>query len=229
MKKKTSKPAPKPEALASRSTKDTELVMVYALTEPVRSWLQKTFKVSHDPFEVLGADDWTFVIKMHALVEAALNHLLITHFESPDLNEVVPLVPVDASLGKLTLIKAFKLLSPEACMFVDALSSLRNKATRDIRHFDFDLRQYVKGLKDKKREQWRTGMTCWIRSSHTPTEYERDMSVKFPRHAVFSCGAWIIANAVMREQTLKRPKKFHERMLKLSEIWIVAIPSPATE
>lgn len=48
------------------------------LSEFFEDWLKRTLGFPRSPLHSLESDDdWTFVIKMHAIVEAALNHLLI--------------------------------------------------------------------------------------------------------------------------------------------------------
>ena len=51
-------------------------------------WLSESVGISRDLIRSLDQDnDWAFVIKMHAILEVGLNHLLITHFGNPGLPE----------------------------------------------------------------------------------------------------------------------------------------------
>jgi hypothetical protein len=50
----------------------------------------KYFGLTKFPLHSLdGDEDWTFVIKMHAYLEAAINDILIRHFNNPELNSII--------------------------------------------------------------------------------------------------------------------------------------------
>ena len=63
-----------------------EAIMMVAIFD---KWLRESIGFPGDLFlDLLETDDWTFVIKLHALVEAGLNHLLTSHFKRPELEDV---------------------------------------------------------------------------------------------------------------------------------------------
>jgi hypothetical protein len=60
------------------------------LSERFEDWVTRRLGLALSPSRTLETDDdWTFVIKMHAIVEAALNHLLIVRLNDPKLSEIV--------------------------------------------------------------------------------------------------------------------------------------------
>jgi hypothetical protein len=74
---------------------------------------------------------------MHGFVEAAVSHLLLTRLNNPALAKIIPKLETNnARTGKLAFVKAYKLLSDDACLFVNVLSEVRNRAVHDIKHFD---------------------------------------------------------------------------------------------
>ncbi|MGH8095022.1 MAG: hypothetical protein ACREIF_16375 [Chthoniobacterales bacterium] len=225
--KKNTKKREASESIKQNKPRDTEYVLVYGLSKRLESWLKKTFGITHSPFDATGGDDWSFVIKMHAFVEAALNHLLITRLNNATLEPIIPKLEINARMGKLTLIKAYDLLPQNACIFIEVLSSLRNKATHDVRHLTIELGKYVSGLDPKQLTQWKTGMTCW--NLVQPTRYDRENTVRYPRHAIFSCTTWIMANALVKSQTRKSRKQLEEQILKVGEIWVFDVEIPETK
>jgi hypothetical protein len=82
-------------------------------------WLEKSVGIPRSLFASLDTDDdWTFVIKMHGVLEAGLNHLLLTRLfssENPDkLSRLVAQLDTsDPRKGKLAFIKAYDLLPPD--------------------------------------------------------------------------------------------------------------------
>ncbi len=100
-------------------------------------------------------DDWSFVIKSHAFLEAALTHLLADHLGKDDL------VPVFAYLetsnvrtGKLAFVKAFDLLDKGARRFIHTLSELRNDLVHEVSNVNFKFDTHVAGLSDKERKEF---------------------------------------------------------------------------
>lgn len=92
-------------------------------------------------------DDWTFVIKSHALLEAALIHLLLIELERPELADVLSkLETSDTRTGKIALVKALKLLDEHHRRFIRTLSELRNGLIHDVRNTSFSFVPVLFGL-----------------------------------------------------------------------------------
>ena len=100
-------------------------------------------------------DDWSFVIKSHAFLEAALTHLLADHLGKDDL------VPVFAYLetsnvrtGKLAFVKAFDLLDKGARRFIHTLSELRNDLVHEVSNVNFKFEAHVAQLSERERKEF---------------------------------------------------------------------------
>jgi hypothetical protein len=92
-------------------------------------------------------DDWSFVIKLHALFEAGISHLLCQTIGKEELSGVFAHLELsDKRAGKLAFVKALSLLSDADRRFISALSELRNKLVHDVRNAQFDLQAHVKSL-----------------------------------------------------------------------------------
>jgi hypothetical protein len=92
-------------------------------------WLEQSVGIPRRLWDSLdNDDDWTFVIKMHGILEAGLNHLLITRLGdwADDPNKLARIVSrldtIDSQRGKIAFINAYGLLSPDARLFVKLLS-----------------------------------------------------------------------------------------------------------
>ena len=100
-------------------------------------------------------DDWSFVIKSHAFLEAALTHLLADHLGKEDLLPVFAYLETsNVRTGKLAFVKAFDLLDKGARRFIHTLSELRNELVHEISNVGFTFASYVSNLSDKERKEF---------------------------------------------------------------------------
>jgi hypothetical protein len=182
---------------------------VFGLGKEFEEWIKATFGTSRSPLDTLNNDDdWTFVLKMHAYVEAALNHLIVTRLNNPKMGDVVAKMrTANSESGKLALIKAYDLLPDKMCLFVEILCSIRNKAVHNISGQDLDLARYAQSIKPEQRKAWRTAMTSCVIGE--VTEKQRDDAISWPRNAIFCCGIAVIARAHMIELDSTPERFFH--------------------
>jgi hypothetical protein len=100
-------------------------------------------------------DDWSFVIKSHAFLEAALTHLLADHLGKEDLLPVFAYLETsNVRTGKLAFVKAFDLLDKGARRFIHTLSELRNDLVHEVSNVNFNFATYVSNLSDKERKEF---------------------------------------------------------------------------
>ncbi len=114
-------------------------------------WMQETFGET-----VLAStdNDWTYIVKLHAMIETALNDVLTKHFQAPDLGRVIAKLDTsNPGTGKVAFAKALKILAPQTAVFIQKLSELRNLCVHDIRNFKFDLDKYLTSLSKEKRSE----------------------------------------------------------------------------
>jgi hypothetical protein len=99
-------------------------------------------------------DDWTFVIKSHALLEAAVSQMLANALDRR-LDDVFGRLELGRTdVGKLAFAHALELLSSEERGFIRTLSDVRNLLAHDLRHLDFDLSAHVNALDKQQRERF---------------------------------------------------------------------------
>jgi len=100
-------------------------------------------------------DDWSFVIKAHAFLEAALTHLLADHLGKEDLLPVFAYLETsNVRTGKLAFVKAFDLLDKGARRFIHTLSELRNDLVHEVSNVGFKFDAHVAQLSDKERKEF---------------------------------------------------------------------------
>jgi DNA-binding MltR family transcriptional regulator len=137
-------------------------------------------------FESLDSDDehdWSFVIKAHALMEAAVSHLLTEASKRPELADIFSLLDMsNKATGKVAFVKALGLLDEKERRFVSAFSELRNRLVHDVRNVGFDLQKHVESLSAKEREIFRNNFNI------ISTEVTNDVKNLFhldPRQALW--------------------------------------------
>ncbi|MDQ2974602.1 MAG: hypothetical protein M3R69_04210 [Acidobacteriota bacterium] len=100
-------------------------------------------------------DDWSFVIKLHSMVEAAVTHLLHTRFGDERLTDVLSALQLGhRKTGKLAFVTALGLLSDENVRLITGLSELRNRLIHGIKNIQFDFGEYFNGLDDDRFNQF---------------------------------------------------------------------------
>ena len=96
-------------------------------------------------------DDWSFVIKSHAFLEAALSHLIAHALDAPALGTVLAyLDTANTRSGKLAFLRELDLLDDVSRRFVKSFSELRNSLVHDVSQVSFSFSEYLAGL-DKQQ------------------------------------------------------------------------------
>jgi len=101
---------------------------------------------------LLEEDDWSFVIKVHALVEAVVTHLIVVHLGERELGRIFAVIELsDTRKGKWAFVKALGLLQEGELRFIRRLSELRNELVHDIQNVGFRFDRYLGALDENQR------------------------------------------------------------------------------
>lgn len=105
--------------------------------------------------DLVTEDDWSFVIKLHALFEAACTHLLLFHFKEPELTDVFARLELsNKSTGKIAFLGKLELLGKDNRRLVATLSEMRNSLVHDVRNAEYSLETMVAGLDSAALKQF---------------------------------------------------------------------------
>ena len=100
-------------------------------------------------------DDWSFIIKIHALIEAAVSCLLTQKFGHDELLPIFSRLELsNKKTGKISFISALELLNKDERRFISSLSELRNLLVHNVSNVSFDLKGYALTLKQDKRRNF---------------------------------------------------------------------------
>lgn len=108
-----------------------------AFNADITGWMKDTLG-----FQTTGnfADnDWTLVVKAHAMIETAINTVLLAELGRPELEPIIAkLETSNMATGKVAFAKALNMfLSKSSPVFIQQLSELRNFCVHDFRNFNF--------------------------------------------------------------------------------------------
>ncbi len=132
---------------------------------------------------LLADDDWSLVIKSHALVESTVNNLIVAVTEENALRYLIERLPMhNPQIGKLKITKEYDLLSDGQRRFIRRLSELRNRLVHNIENIDFDFQSYIKSLDDNQRKAWKKDITWHTEDSEAQQMWE-EISIESPKYA----------------------------------------------
>jgi hypothetical protein len=117
--------------------------------------------------ELHNEDDWSFVIKAHALIEASVAQLLTQHFGDERLRRVFHRLEIaNTSTGRLAFVRALGLLSEAESRFVRSLAELRNNLVHQVHNVRFAFADYLAGMDSNQRKAF----ADWVTYAYPPDQ-----------------------------------------------------------
>src|SRR3972149_10347388 len=103
-------------------------------------------------WSLLKEDDWSFIIKLHSLIEAAVTHLLVKEIARPELENVFSNIELsNLRTGKMVFLKDLGLLKPYH-KYVRVLSEIRNDFVHNISNVTVSFKEYLDNKPDQKKK-----------------------------------------------------------------------------
>lgn len=101
--------------------------------------------------KLLEDDDWSFIIKLNALVDAASTHALVARFHAPELLDSLSRLDLGHSkFGKVVLLRKISAITSEQKKVFIELYELRNLVAHDVSNVTFSFSEYVKTLNNSR-------------------------------------------------------------------------------
>lgn len=92
-------------------------------------------------------DDWTFIIKTHALLETALSHSITKTLFRPEVSNTISRMNIHA---KCQLAEDLHVIESAQVKFIKATTEIRNRLVHNITHVTFNLKLNLSKWPDKK-------------------------------------------------------------------------------
>lgn len=110
---------------------------------------------------LLAEDDWSFIIKSHALLEAAVTQMLVEYLGESQLKTYIERLPLsDSQLGKIVIAKQLGLLDEKERKFIRWFSELRNILVHKIENVNFNIQEHFKQLDKNQKKAWMDTICC---------------------------------------------------------------------
>jgi hypothetical protein len=150
---------------------------------------------------LLEDDDWSFVVKLYALFEAATTQLLVARFRDQRLDELLSELELGSrASGKVAFAAALGLLSPQQRRCIATLIQLHRHILHSFDLTNFTFESYVAGLdvdgKRKFNEAFAHGLEPRVALETTPVS-RRAVVMQHPKLAI-----WTTAIACLGDITL---------------------------
>ena len=101
---------------------------------------------------LVDEDDWSFVIKLNALIEAACTHALAARLHAPELiGSLASLDLGNTKYGKVSLLRTLGAITSEQASILQVLYELRNLLAHNITQVSFSFPLYLGSLQKQKR------------------------------------------------------------------------------
>jgi hypothetical protein len=118
--------------------------------------------------------DWTFIVKLGAIAEAALNEVIQTAVADERLHPTVSRLRLRGPDGKLALAKDLELLSVSERRFIERVAQLRNSAVHDVHSFSLTFASLLDGMKSNEEPQfWRDLLGVAVDDRKLPSDTTR--------------------------------------------------------
>ncbi len=91
-------------------------------------------------------DDWSFIIKSHAIIESAITTLLLYKNDNRLENMINRLPFSGGNTSKIQLAKEYKIITEYSQEFIIAISKLRNQLVHNVRNLEFSIPKYIAQL-----------------------------------------------------------------------------------
>ena len=162
---------------------------------------------------LLKEDDWSFVIKLHALFESAVTHLLEHTLGVPKLGSILGNLELsDKHRGKLAFARELDVLDSSERRFLSVLSEIRNDLVHDVRNVSFDFESYISSRDSNQRKQFARVFESFFSDYFTigGTEVRReDFILGNPKFALWQASMFILAIIYQQKELARLQSEFN--------------------
>jgi hypothetical protein len=157
--------------------------------------------------DITGDTDWGFVIKAHALVEAALMHLLLARIGEPRLVKILARMDTNAKQGgKTAVLEELKLITKQESNFILRFSTMRNAFAHDIHNMSATILEHVR--RDLERAgEFVTALTPVFEATELAANCEipiKEYISKYPRESLWAAVEIFVRRAI--DTAFNQPK-----------------------
>jgi hypothetical protein len=166
--------------------------------------LESRLKIHDGFFDALfDEDDWSFVIKSHALIESCATELLTNAIGRVELEDIFSHLPLgDKKVGKIKYMQSLSLIEMSEVRFIEAFSTLRNMLVHNVQNINFDFEKYYQQLnKDNKRNFVNNfGIHLDMKGNLEKNVEEKQRFLESPKTFIWYGLKWVIAIMALKSE-----------------------------
>ncbi|MDH3672581.1 MAG: hypothetical protein OES46_15730 [Gammaproteobacteria bacterium] len=165
-------------------------------------------------FNLIRQDDWSFIIKLHALIEAAITHLLVEATNNKELEDIFSRLELsNMKTGKLAFAHKYDLIDKQTITFIRTISEIRNEFVHKIGNVGLKLDKYLSSLSKDKRNNFYSAVLMG-----TPDQIEingESVSVKQfisenPKQHIWMVSMYLLEDIYQTQQTTAKEHSYTE-------------------
>lgn len=137
---------------------------------------------------LLKEDDWSFVIKSHAFLEALLTFALVESFQRYEVRGILERLDMsDAKVGKIKFAAALGLIKKDGERFLRELSKLRNDLVHEVKNLGFSFAEYISALDKNQKKTFVISLSYFASDEDIKDRYEivRDLMLNDTKRAIW--------------------------------------------
>lgn len=138
---------------------------------------------------LIREDDWSFVIKSHALIEATLSTWIASSLNKEQLLELLSHLDIgNMKYGKIAFTKALALTTEYDRRFLKGLSELRNRLVHQVSNVGFNFSEYIDSLDPSQKKSFvkAFGYNYWgLDDEQKITEPDMGIVLKNPKESIW--------------------------------------------
>ncbi len=162
-------------------------------------------------------DDWSFVIKAQAIVEAAVTEAVVAKLGETAIKGTVERLPLaDEQIGKLALAKELDLMTKEQRRFVRKMAELRNRLAHRVQDIDFKFSTYFETLNAQQRKDWRESV-AWFAAGKESQQGWLESAQENPRLTLYLAVFMLLAMLHVARVQAETPRKIDAAALRTAE------------
>jgi hypothetical protein len=153
--------------------------------------------------ELPEGDDWTFVIKTQALLEACVTEAVLVRLGDDRIKRTVETMSlIGEGATKLQFAKDLGLLEAPQRRFIKKLASLRNRLAHRVEYVNFKFPDHIASLDRDARKDWQDSVV-WFGELPTSREQWRELALEQPRSAVLMSAFLVAAVLAVEDNQAK--------------------------
>lgn len=160
---------------------------------------------------LLNSDDWSMIIKAHALIETIVTELIIAQTEEEKLKPLIERLPLsDNQIGKLKIAKDYNLLTNEQCTFVRRFSELRNMIVHKFENVNFNIKNHIESFDKNQKKSWLKAIVWYAEDEETKQNWEQ-ISVEQPSVGLWFSTMMFVSLTVIKTKELESSTNINQQ------------------